>query len=197
MDENLSTPHPPTFDGFEPIIIDGEESDNKDQRDVAHEVYLKVLTSFNTWEREYASQTLTGLARNHAKRKPRQRPRPTADLPNQDGEKLSFIFEEFTSSSHTANGIRRTYKRRMASEPIFQADPWEPYPRYTACTPTSTNLSGPADPHIRASFAPFADDDNFELELYLANFEDFIWQNEYPDPDCTFALICILTFIHS
>ena len=195
MDENLSTPRPPTFDGFEPIIIDGEESDDKDQRDVAHEVYLKVSTSFYIWEREYASQTLAGLARNHAKRRPRPRPRPTADLPN--GENLSFILEEFTSSSHTLNGIRRTHKHRMASEPIFQADPWEPYPRYTACTPTSTNLSGPADPHVRASFAPFADDDRFELESYLAGFEDFIWQNEYPDPDCISALIYILTFIHS
>lgn len=189
MDENSSTTRSPTFDGFEIVIIDDQESDDKDQREVAHEVYLEVSTSFYTWEREYASQTLAGLARNHAKRKPRPRPgHPTANLQNQGGEKLSFIFEEFASSSHSANGIRRTNKHRMASESIFQADLEEAYPRYSACTPTSTNLSGPSDPHLRASFAPFADDESFLLEPYLATFEDFIWQNDYPDPDCISAL---------
>jgi hypothetical protein len=196
MDENLSTPRQPTSDGFEPVIVDGQELDAEaEKRNVAHEVYLEVSTSFYTWERGHASQTLAGLARNHAKRKPKQRPRRAADLQNQDsGEKISFIFEEFTSSSHTASGIRRTYKHRIASEPILRADPssFEPYPRYTACTPTSTNLTGPLNAHLRASFAPFADDGSFKLELYLANFEDFIWQSEYPDPDCICPLIYVL-----
>lgn len=189
MDENLSTP---TLDGFEPVIVDSQELDaEENKRNVAYEVYLAVSTSFYTWERDYASQTLAGLARNHARRKLRQRSRPTADLQNQEGEKISFVFEEFTSSLHIANGIRRTYEHRITSEPILRADPYEPYPRYTACTPTSTNLTGPLNPHLRASFAPFADDSRFELESYLAHFEDFIWQNEYPDPDCICALFYI------
>ena len=184
MDENLSTS---TFDQES----DGEGIDQRSK--VAHGVYLEISKSFYTWERESISQILAGLPRSHAKRKRRQIPRPTYDVQNQEeGEKISFVLEGFTSSSHTAFGIRRTHKYRIVIEPIIPKDgPYEPYPRYTACTPISANLSGPSDPHLRASFAPFADDARFELESYLANFEDFAWQNEFPDPDCICTLISI------
>jgi hypothetical protein len=199
MDEALGTPRPPTleFNESETIIIDGRDSDDEgiwqvelNQRELAYNVHLDMSKSFYTWEREHTSQTLAGLARNHAKRKPRRRLHPSsiADAQNQEGEIVYFVLEEFTPSSHTANGLRMTKKNRIAGEPIIHATAFDPYPRYTACTSTSTNLSGPLDPHLRASFAPFADDPRFRLDSYLANFEDFVWQNEYPDPDCACAL---------
>ncbi|KIM45374.1 hypothetical protein M413DRAFT_442043 [Hebeloma cylindrosporum] len=176
MDES-SPPPTSELDGSEPEIIDVDEIDRQQQRDYAYDVYLEVSKSFYTWEREDASQALAGLARNHTKRKSSRRPFPTHDLQYQEGEKrIPFTVEKWTSHSHE--------KQSITSEPILVvAQGWDPYPQYTACTPTSTSLSGPPNPHLRASFAPYADDVRFKLEPFLADFEDFAWQNDFPDPD--------------
>ncbi|KAF8964964.1 hypothetical protein BDZ97DRAFT_1700000 [Flammula alnicola] len=69
-----------------------------------------------------------------------------------------------------------------------------PYPRYSACTPSSKNVIG--EPHVRARFAPFADDQDFDLEGYLIHFEDFMWQNDFPDPDLEMIQIEVARRLH-
>ncbi|KAF8952910.1 hypothetical protein BDZ97DRAFT_1680444 [Flammula alnicola] len=71
-----------------------------------------------------------------------------------------------------------------------------PYPRYSACTPSSKNVTVIGEPHVRARFAPFADDEKFDLDTYLTHFEDFMWQNEFPDPDLEMIQIEVARRLH-
>ncbi|KAF5314432.1 hypothetical protein D9619_011851 [Psilocybe cf. subviscida] len=70
-----------------------------------------------------------------------------------------------------------------SAAPHAKVVPLEPYPNYTSCAPASRNVLVKGSRHLRAQFAPFADDPNFDLVRYLRDFEDFAWQNNYDDPD--------------
>jgi hypothetical protein len=63
--------------------------------------------------------------------------------------------------------------------------PLEAYPSYTSCTPSSRNILVKDLRHVRAQFPQFPDNPNFNVIEYLRDFEDFAWQNNYDDPDCT------------
>jgi len=147
--------------------------------ETAFYVYQNLWQEFYNWEQDYCRNTLANLHRPVLKSDPL--PEPTGPFiinPNPKSE--WFTIEDFDDVES------RLTTTQVASREPFVLNRAKPYPKYTACAPASENLVAMPNIDISARFYPFADDERFAKEVpsYLQDFEDFMWQTDFLDPDC-------------
>lgn len=148
--------------------------------ETAYHVYQDLWTKFYDWDEDFCRQTIGSLSTSDF---------GWGDLPddNHDGRTHSrqddfsewFVIEDLDQSR--ASYIRVCTKTILPDQKKFQQ-----YDKYTSCTPTSLNFSGPKNPLWAAAFLPFADNPTFPVKSYLKNFRTFGWQIDHPDPDRKF-----------
>lgn len=168
-----------TETSFSPAIPDDFEDDIwPQQHETAYRVYNDLWNDFYDWERDYCEKALSSISRLSPR---------TNNLPNHSTVESNYFpthddVEYFVMEDSDPRTGRVT-SSILAAEP-FLVERWDPHPRYNTCTSISRNVPAiPVDGYSRISFIPLADDENFDFENYLEDFEDFKWQNDFIDPD--------------
>ncbi|KAF9486124.1 SET domain-containing protein [Pholiota conissans] len=143
------------------------------RHEIAYRIYHDLWKEFYSWEQDYSQSTLNQLSPAVYIRLP-----DLPYLPEAHWKGRVTAHEEWATIEDFDSGA---YTRSVTSWEPLTAPAWNYYPRYTFCTPHSFSVE--AEQRSRAQFAPLADDEYFNKERFLKNFRDFMWQNDYPDPD--------------
>ena len=168
-----------TEQSVSPFPTDDFDDDIWPQKhETAYRVYESLWQDFYDWEEGYCVDALSGLT--SLRYRPPDLPKfsdETSDYFPTHDEVQYFQVEDF----NTRTG--RVTRSTLAAEPQRQPK-WVAYPRYNTCTSASRNVpAAPVNAHLRIHFIPFSDDETFDYEAHLKDFEDFKWQNDFIDPD--------------
>ena len=146
----------------------------------ASKIYRDLWTEFYNWEQVFCQQTLDGLSKGggvHPRSLPHDRT-SVYELPDfsSSGED-NFTYEDISLDSTVTNRFTLSPNPK-----IIETKSLEPSAGYTACTAISTNIVLNDDP-ATVLFAPYADDQLFDLDEYLSLPGWFTWQYDFKDPD--------------
>ncbi|KAF8877834.1 hypothetical protein CPB84DRAFT_1966274 [Gymnopilus junonius] len=146
--------------------------------ETAYHVYKDLWNNFYDWERDHSKAKLKDLSKPSSRAKDlRTSSAVTSEYFPTHEDVEYFEVEDYDLKT----GLVTRYT--VAAEP-FLLERWDPYARYNSCTSASKSVpANPVNGHLRLSFIPYADDENFDYENYLEDFEDFKWQNDFIDPD--------------
>ncbi|KAF4616617.1 hypothetical protein D9613_008895 [Agrocybe pediades] len=140
--------------------------------------YQAVWEEYYSWSTDHARDTLTHLSRPARRFTEQKNVVHSTRLPTPKSPKTQSVdtcvivdYDQPDSNGPVSTSFR-IQEITLEHEPIIL-----PYPPYTFCTPTSTNILVGDDPHYMP-FMPFADDPNYNYENDLEQHKYLAWQKQ-------------------
>lgn len=158
------------------------------------EVHAKVWDEFYLWEQVYCAAMIASLDCDN----PTLSSILSAETKVHDGTRSAKDFFSMEWNTPRADAPDRmlvkrenTQKFESSSAVTFIAPHIQPSPVYEACTPSNINLAPryyAVPEHEVLNFIPYIDDPAFDIDGYVAQFEDLAWvtDNKDPDRECEF-----------
>ena len=175
-----------------------------DLKQLGRTVYKDVWNEFYDWEPGYCTdilgtvtQSLLASKRQVARVAKAMVARLLDDdthrerIPKRMADETDTVVMSVTRFVASA-GHRGLHRRTTdVSIPVITVDAYPPHPKYESCTPASRSVLVDPAQEYTLPFLPYADEDRFPTEVYLAKFDILEWETPFdPDGESTcFALV--------